>query len=83
MFFSDELTTDGLPVSDRVDDGLLFLLAAFGLAIAFVLARRLIAAGERVVLGAAGTRRAKRAALIAAVVDPLVALTALALSDRA
>ena len=58
VFFSDDLTTDGLRVSDRVDDGLLFLAAGvIGLAIAFVLARRLIAAGERVGSAPAGTRR--------------------------
>ena len=46
-------------VRPRSDDGVLFLLAlAAGLAIAFVLARLLVRAGERVVLSPRGARRA-------------------------
>ncbi len=40
VFFSDDLTTDGLPVSDRVDEGVLFLGAGLlGLLVTFLLAR--------------------------------------------
>ncbi len=59
-FLSDDLTTDGLKVADRTGEGLLFLAATVaGLALTLVLARRLVRAGDRVVLSAAGARRAR------------------------
>ena len=79
----DDLTTDGLAVSARSDDGVLFLLALVaGLGIALLLALRLVRAGERVVLSAPAAHRARRAATVAAVAIPLVLIAALALSDR-
>jgi len=78
----DDLKTDGLSASARTGDGLLLALAlAAGLAIAFVLARRLFARGElRLSDRAAG--RARRGALVAGVAVPLIVLGALALSER-
>ena len=78
----DDLKTDGLSASARTGDGLLLALAlAAGLAIALLLARRLLARGD-MRLGQRAAGRVRRGALVAAVAVPLVVLGALALSDR-
>jgi tetratricopeptide (TPR) repeat protein len=64
-FLRDDLTTDGLPVAQRTDDGLLLLLAlALGLVIALLLARRVWAAGD-LRLSPSAQGMARRAALAA------------------
>ena len=79
----EDLTTDALSVSARTDGGLLLLLAlVVGLAITALLGRLILGAGEGPRLGAAATRRVRRAGLAVAVAIPLLALGGLALSER-
>jgi hypothetical protein len=79
----DDLTTDALPVSERVDGGLLLLLAlAIGVAVAVVLGRLIVAAGDGPRLSRTATIRARRGALALAVAVPLAVVGALALSER-
>ncbi len=83
VFLSDDLTTDGLSVSARTGDGLVLTLALLvGLALVAVAVRALDRAGERLRLGAAGARRARRAALGAIALAFVLLLGGLALSDR-
>jgi hypothetical protein len=78
----DDLKTDGLSTSARSGDGLLLAVAlAIGLAIAFLLARRVFARGE-LRLSDRAVGRVRKTALVAAVAVPLIVLGALALSDR-
>jgi hypothetical protein len=79
----EDLTTDALSVSARTDGGLLLLLAlVIGLAIVVLLGRLILGAGEGPRVGAAAARRARRAGLVVVVAIPLLALGALALSER-
>ncbi|MGI8749342.1 MAG: O-antigen ligase family protein [Thermoleophilaceae bacterium] len=79
----DSLTTDGLPVSERSGDGLIFLAGLLlGLAVAIVLGRLAIKAGDRLQLGPRGRRRARLGAMVGGVGLVAIVLGALALSDR-
>lgn len=79
----DDLTTDGLPIAQRSDDGLILLGAlVLGLVIALVLGRATVRAGERLALGAAGRRRARIGALVGAIAVVVLVLGGLALSER-
>ena len=79
----DSLTTDGLSVSERTGDGLIFLVALLlGLAVAIVLGRLVVKKGDRLALGQAGSRRARLGAVAGAIGLVVIVLGALALSDR-
>ncbi len=79
----EDLTTDALSVSARTDGGLVLVLAlVVGLVIAVLLGRLILSAGEGPRLGATDAWRARRAGLLVAVGLPLLALGALALSER-
>ncbi|MBA3305513.1 MAG: O-antigen ligase family protein, partial [Thermoleophilaceae bacterium] len=79
----DDLTRDGLSASARTDDGLILALAvAVGVAITVVLGVRIARAGERLVLSPKADRRARRAGLVLVAALALLALGALAVSER-
>ena len=81
---SDDLTANGVPVSDRTGDGLLLaLLLLAGIAVALVLSRALARRDrERPPASPESRRRGRRVALAVAVAVPVLVLAALALSDR-
>ncbi len=82
-FLSDDLTTDGLSVSARTGDGLVLALTLLiGLALAALGARAIARAGQDLRLSAAGSRRARRAALVVGAALVVAFLAGLALSDR-
>jgi len=79
----DDLTTDGLSISERSGDGLILLVGLLvGLAVAIALGRLVLKAGDRLQLGDRGHRRAHIGAAAGAVGLVVVVLGALALSER-
>ncbi len=80
----DDLTANGVPVSDRIDDGLLLTVALLvGIAVALALSRELARRGrERRGLSAVARHRARRAGLALAVAVPVLMIAGLALSER-
>ena len=81
---SDDLTANGVPVSDRTGEGLLLaLLLLGGIAVALVLARALARRSrERRPASAQSRERIRRAAPAIAAAVPILLLAGLAFSDR-
>ncbi len=81
---SDDLTANGVPVSDRTGDGLLLaLLLLAGFAAALVLSRALARRDrERPPASPESRRRVRRVSLAVALAVPVLLLAGLALSDR-
>lgn len=80
---SGDLTREGVSASARTGDGLLLALAvAVGIAIAVIIGRRVARVGERFALRPQRAARARLAALVLLVAGAVVAVGALALSER-
>ena len=80
----DDLTANGVPVSDRIDDGLLLAVAVLaGIAVVLALSRALAGRSrEHRGLSAVARHRARRAGLAVAVAVPVLVIAGLALSER-
>jgi hypothetical protein len=82
-FLRDDLTTDGLSVSDRTGAGLMLLAALLaGCAVATLLGARLIAAGRSIELGERARRVVPRTLAAAAVACVAGLVIGLSISDR-